>query len=165
MAFHAGKPVTAGLSQVAQMDRKERSRLVRELSRQHPAFRSLLRQVALTRATAFASGLVLAVAVVLLVQEVSVVWVSVLVFGGLIGFAYVAVVLTDHRFDLLLAVLGAHRTDELHGVLLAEQLYGAEPADSQQAAGSQQSADTEETAEPDTAEEPVSTSDEQRRAC
>lgn len=126
MAFHAGRPVTAGLSRVAQMDRRERARLVRELSRQHPAFRSLLRQVTVSRGIAFGSGLALALAVVLLAQGVPVVPVSLLVFLGLVGFAYVATVLTDHCFDLLLAVLGAHRTDELHGLLMADSLYGAE---------------------------------------
>lgn len=126
MAFHADRPVTAGLSQVAQMDRGERTRLVRELSRQHPSFRSLMRQLTVSRAVAFASGLALALAVMLLVNGVPVLPVSLLVLGGLIGFGYVATVLTDHRFDLLLAVLGAHRTDELHGLLMADSLYGDE---------------------------------------
>ena len=84
----------------------------------------------LARAVAFTSVLALAVAVVLLVQdEVPARFVSVLVLGGLGGFAYVAIVLTDHRFDLLLAVLGAHRTDELHDRLLADELYGASGAE------------------------------------
>ncbi|GAB2666791.1 hypothetical protein GCM10027271_27770 [Saccharopolyspora gloriosae] len=130
MAIHAGRPVTAGLSQVARMDRRERARLVRELSRQHPTFRSLWRQVMLARGIAFTSVLALALAVILLVQaDVPTRWVSALVLGGLAGFAYVAIVLTDHRFDLLLAVLGAHRTDELHGRLLNDELYGAEAAE------------------------------------
>lgn len=126
MAMRAGKPVTAGLSQVAQMPPGERARIVRELCQQYPAFRSLLTQVTVARAVAFASGLALAVAIMLLVQGASVWWVSALVFGGLAGFGYVAVVLTDNRFDLLLAVLGAHRTDELHGRLVTDALYGDE---------------------------------------
>lgn len=127
MAIHAGRPVTAGLSQVARMDRRERARLVRELSRQHPTFRSLWRQVMLSRGIAFTSVLALALAVILLVQsDVPARWVSALVLSGLAGFAYVSIVLTDHRFDLLLAVLGAHRTDELHGRLLTDELYGVE---------------------------------------
>lgn len=128
MAFRWGTPVAAGLSQVAQMDSRERGRIVRQLCQQYPAFRSLLRQVSVARGVAFASGLVLAVAVILLVQAVSVWWVATLVFAGLGGFGYVAVVLTDSRFDLLLAVLGAHRTDELHGRLITDQIYGDEPA-------------------------------------
>lgn len=127
MVIRAGKPVVAGLDQVAQMDRRERARIVSQLCQQHPAFRSMLRQVAMARGLAFGSGLALAVAVVLLVHGASVWWVSALVFGGLVGFAYVAVVLTDSRFDLLLAVLGAHRTDELHGRLMTDQIYGVDP--------------------------------------
>ncbi|WP_243792877.1 hypothetical protein [Saccharopolyspora gloriosae] len=135
MAIHAGRPVTAGLSQVARMDRRERARLVRELSRQHSTFRSLWRQVMLARGIAFTSVLALAVAVVLLVQaEVPTRWVAALVLGGLAGFAYVAIVLTDHRFDLLLAVLGAHRTDELNDRLLTDELYGTETAEKGHAA-------------------------------
>jgi len=87
----------------------------------------LLTQVAMARGIAFGSGLALAVSVMLLVHGASVWWVSALVFGGLGGFGYVAVVLTDSRFDLLLAVLGAHRTDELHGLLVTEQVYGEDP--------------------------------------
>ncbi|GAA2779937.1 hypothetical protein [Saccharopolyspora taberi] len=124
MADRAAKPVTAGLSQVAQMDRRERARIVRQLCQQYPAFRSLLTQVTVARGIAFGSGLALAVAVMFLVQGVSVWWVATLVLGGLVGFGYVAVVLTDSRFDLLLAIIGAHRTDELHGRLVTEQIYG-----------------------------------------
>ena len=124
MAIRAGEPVAAGLNQVAQMDRRERAQLVRQLCRQHPAFRSLLTQVTVARGVAFGSGLALAVAVMLLAQGASVVWVSALVFGGLAGFGTVAVMLTDNRFDLLLAVLGAHRTDELHGRLVTHAIYG-----------------------------------------
>lgn len=127
MAFRWGTPVAAGLSQVAQMDSRERGRIVRQLCQQYPTFRSLLRQVSIARGVAFASGLALAVAVILLVQVASVWWVATLVFAGLGGFGYVAVVLTDSRFDLLLAVLGAHRTDELHGRLVTDQVYGDEP--------------------------------------
>ncbi|RCW39829.1 hypothetical protein DFQ14_11493 [Halopolyspora algeriensis] len=126
MAMRAGRSVTAGLSQVAQMPPGERARLVRELRQQYPAFRALLMQVTIARGVAFASGLALAVSVVLLVQGASVWWVSALVFGGLGGFCYVAVALTDNRFDLLIAVLGAHRIDELHGRLVTESLYGDE---------------------------------------
>lgn len=127
MAIRAGRPVTAGLSQVAQMDRRERARIVRQLCQQHPAFRSLIKQVTIARGVAFASGLALAVAVMMLVNGASVWWVSALVFVGLTGFCYVAVVLTDSRFDLLLAVLGAHRTDELHSRLVTDQIYGDDP--------------------------------------
>lgn len=126
MAIRTGKPVAAGLSQVAQMDRRERARIVRQLCQQHPAFRSLITQVTVARAVSFAAGLSLAVAVMLLVNQASAWWVSAFVFVGLAGFCYVAVVLTDSRFDLLLAVLGAHRTDELYGRLVTDELYGAE---------------------------------------
>ncbi|MGP4018269.1 hypothetical protein [Saccharopolyspora sp. 5N708] len=127
MTNRAAKPVTAGLSRLAQLDRRERARIIRQLCHQYPAFRSLLRQVTIARAMAFASGLVLAVAVMVLAQGGSVWWVSGLVFTGLAGFGYVSVALTDSRFDLLLAVLGAHRTDELHGRLVTEQVYGDDP--------------------------------------
>lgn len=124
MAMHAGDAVSAGLSQVAQMDRRERTRIIRQLCAQHPAFKALLVQVTVARGVAFASGLALAVAVMLLVNDASVMWVAMLVFGGLAGFVAVAVMLTDSRFDLLLAVIGAHRTDELHGRLVTEAIYG-----------------------------------------
>lgn len=124
MAMRAGRPVTAGLSQVARMDPRERARTVRELCRNQPAFRSLLTRVSVARGVAFASGLVLALAIVLLVQGVPSGWVSLLVLVGLVGFASVAVVLTDSRFDLLLAVIGAHRTDELHDRLVVDEVYG-----------------------------------------
>jgi hypothetical protein len=137
MAIRAGKPVTAGLSQVAQMDRRERARIVRQLCEQYPAFRSLLTQVTRARGVAFGSGLALAVAVMLLVHGASVWWVSALVFGGLGGFGYVAVALTDSRFDLLLAVIGAHRTDELHGRLVTDQVYGDDPVADEDEADSQ----------------------------
>jgi hypothetical protein len=127
MANRAAKPVTAGLSRLAQLDRRERARIIRQLCHQYPAFRSLLRQVSIARGVAFASGLVLALAVMFLAHGASVWWVSGLVFTGLVGFGYVAVALTDSRFDLLLAVLGAHRTDELHGRLVTEQIYGDDP--------------------------------------
>lgn len=126
MAMRAGRSVTAGLSQVAQMPPRERVLLMRELSQQYPTFRSLLTQVTVARAVAFGSGLALAVAIVLLVQGASVWWVAALVFGGLGGFVSVTVMLTDSRFDLLLAVLGAHRIDELHGRLVTEDIYGDE---------------------------------------
>ncbi|MBB5155539.1 hypothetical protein [Saccharopolyspora phatthalungensis] len=127
MVNRAAQPVTAGLSRLAQLDRRERARIIRQLCHQYPAFRSLLKQVTIARGVAFASGLVLALAVMFLVQGVSVWWVAGLVFTGLAGFCYVAVALTDSRFDLLLAVLGAHRTDELHGRLVTEQVYGDDP--------------------------------------
>ncbi|GAB3275716.1 hypothetical protein [Parasphingorhabdus pacifica] len=127
MAFSWGMPVAAGLSQVAQMDRGQRARIVRQVCDEYPGFRGLLKQVSVARGVAFASGLALAVAVILLVQAASVWWVAALVFTGLGGFGYVTVVLTDSRFDLLLAVLGAHRTDELHGRLVTDQIYGEEP--------------------------------------
>ncbi|MEV0086054.1 hypothetical protein ACWEV3_27000 [Saccharopolyspora sp. NPDC003752] len=127
MANRAAKPVTAGLSRLAQLDRRERARIIQQLCHQYPAFRSMLRQVTIARGIAFASGLLLALAVMFLVQGASVWWVSGLVFTGLAGFCYVAVALTDSRFDLLLAVLGAHRTDELHGRLVTEQVYGDDP--------------------------------------
>ncbi|MEU6269290.1 hypothetical protein [Saccharopolyspora shandongensis] len=127
MANRAAKPVTAGLSRLAQLDRHERARIIRQLCHQYPAFRSMLRQVTIARGIAFASGLLLALAVMFLAQGASVWWVSGLVFTGLAGFCYVAVTLTDSRFDLLLAVLGAHRTDELHGRLVTEQVYGDDP--------------------------------------
>ncbi|MEV0704386.1 hypothetical protein AB0I53_41620 [Saccharopolyspora sp. NPDC050389] len=127
MANRAAKPVTAGLSRLAQLDRQERARIIRQLCHQYPAFRSMLKQVTIARGVAFASGLLLAVAVMFLVQGASVWWVSGCVFTGLAGFCYVAVALTDSRFDLLLAVLGAHRTDELHGRLVTEQVYGDDP--------------------------------------
>ncbi len=126
MAFRAGTPVAAGLSRLALMDRRERARIVRQLCKQDRAFRSMLTRVTIARGIAFASGLALAVAVMLLVQQVSVEWVSALVFLGLVGFCYVSVALSDSRFDLLLAVLGAHRTDELHERLVTEQIYGDE---------------------------------------
>ncbi|MGI8307764.1 hypothetical protein [Saccharopolyspora sp. ASAGF58] len=127
MANRAAKPVTAGLSRLAQIDRHERARIIQQLCHQYPAFRSMLRQVTIARGVAFASGLMLALAVMFLVQGASVWWVSGLVFAGLAGFCYVAVALTDSRFDLLLAVLGAHHTDELHGRLVTEQIYGDDP--------------------------------------
>jgi hypothetical protein len=128
MAIRAGEPVTAGLSQLAQMDRRERARILRQLCHQYPVFRTLLTLLTVTRAVAFGSGLALAVAIALLVQGAPVWWVSVLVLGGLVGFGYVAVVLTDSRFDMLLAVLGAHRTDELYEWLVTEKVYGEDPA-------------------------------------
>ncbi|GAA4619415.1 hypothetical protein [Saccharopolyspora hordei] len=129
MANRAAKPVTAGLSRLAELDRRERARILRQLCEQYPAFRALLKQVSVARAVAFGSGLVLAVAVMFLVNDAPVVLVSALVFTGLAGFCYVAVALTDSRFDLLLAVLGAHRTDELHGRLVTEQVYGEDSAE------------------------------------
>ncbi|MFC7340786.1 hypothetical protein [Saccharopolyspora griseoalba] len=126
MAKRAAQPVTAGLSRLAQLDRGEREELIAQLCRQYPAFRSMIKQVSIARGVAFGSGLVLAASVVCLAQGASAWLVAALVFGGLAGFGWVAVALTDSRFDLLMAVLGAHRTDELHGRLLTEQIYGEE---------------------------------------
>jgi hypothetical protein len=128
MAKRAAQPVTAGLSRLAQLDRSEREELIGQLCRQYPAFRSMIKQVSIARGVAFASGLVLATSVVCLAQSASMWLVAALVFSGLAGFGWVAVALTDSRFDLLMAVLGAHRTDELHGRLLTEQIYGEELA-------------------------------------
>lgn len=122
--MRGGRPVTAGLSQVARMGPRERARTVRELCRNQPAFRSLLTRVSVARGVAFASGLVLAVAIVLLMQGVPSGWVSLLVLVGLAGFVSVVVVLADSRFDLLLAVIGAHRIDELHDRLVIDEVYG-----------------------------------------
>lgn len=127
MVIRAGRPVAAGLHQVAQLDRQERARIARQLCQQYPPFRALQKQVAMARVLAFGSGLALAAAIMLLVRDASVWFVSALVFGGFAGFGYVAVVLTDSRFDLLLAVLGAHRTDELHARVVTSQIYGDEP--------------------------------------
>lgn len=126
MAKRAAQPVTAGLSRLAQLDRHERQELVEQLCGQYPAFRSMIKQVSIARGIAFASGLVLAISIICLAQGASMWIVAALVFSGLAGFGWVAVALTDSRFDLLLAVLGAHRTDELHGRLITEQIYGEE---------------------------------------
>jgi hypothetical protein len=127
MVIHSGEPVVAGLRQFAQMDRGERARVVRLVCTRYPALRSLLVRVRVARGVAFASCLDLAVAIVLVTGGVPAVWVSILVLGGLVGFGSVTLVLTDSRFDLLLAVLGAHRTDELRERLVTEQLYGDGP--------------------------------------
>lgn len=126
MVIRAGKPVAAGLSQAAKMSQRERARIADQLGQQYPAFRALQSQVAMARRLAIGSGLALAAAVMLLVRDVSVWWVASLVLAGFAGFGYVTTVLTDSRFDLLLAVLGAHRTDELHARLLTDQVYGEE---------------------------------------
>lgn len=126
MAKRAAQPVTAGLSRLAQLDRRERRELTEQLCRQYPAFRSMIKQVGIARGIAFASGLVLATSIICLAQGASTWLVALLVFSGLAGFGWVAVALTDSRFDLLLAVLGAHRTDELHSRLVTEQIYGEE---------------------------------------
>ncbi len=124
MTMRADGPVAAGLSRVARMHPRERARTVRDLCSDQPAFRSLLTRVSVARGVAFASGLALAVAIVLLVQGAPTWWVAGLVLTGLAGFGSVVIVLTDSRFDLLLAVLGAHRTDELHDRLVTDELYG-----------------------------------------
>lgn len=128
MAFRAAQPVTAGLSRLAQLDRHERARIIRQLCQQHPVFRSMLRQAAIARVVAFASALALGASVITLAQALNM-WITAsLVFAGMGGFCYVAVSLTSSRFDLLMAVLGAHRTDELHSKLVTEQIYGEEVA-------------------------------------
>ena len=76
MADRTTAPVTAGLSQLAQMDRRERARVTRQLCQQYPAFRSMLRQVSIARAVAFGAALALAVAVMSLVNGSSVWWVA-----------------------------------------------------------------------------------------
>ncbi|WP_033401898.1 hypothetical protein, partial [Actinopolyspora mortivallis] len=107
-----GRSIAADLEEVGRMDRAERARVLRDLRRNHPLYRTLSIRVALARATGFTSGLALAVAVVLLVQGAGLLWVSGFVLAGLFGFAYVVIRLTDSRFDLLLAVLGAqHRVE------------------------------------------------------
>lgn len=126
MAHRAARPVTAGLSQLAQLDRRERARIVRQLCRHYPTFRTLLRQVSIARGATFASSLLLVLAVVFLVEGVSVAVVAGMVFVALGGFGYATVTLADSRFDLLLAVLGAHRTDELHAQLVTDRIYGPE---------------------------------------
>lgn len=97
------------------MERAERVRAARYLRRHYPLYRVLSKRVALARALGFAAGLTLAVSVVLLVQGAGLVWVAGLVLLGLFLFGYVVVRLTDSRFDLLLAVLGAHRVEEARG--------------------------------------------------
>lgn len=124
MVIRSGEPVAAGLRQFAQMDRGERARVVRLVCARYPAFRSLLIRVRVARGVAFASCLDLAVAIVLVTGGAPAAWVSILVLGGMVGFGSATLVLADSRFDLLLAVLGAHRTDELHDHLVTEQLYG-----------------------------------------
>lgn len=128
MAFRAAQPVTAGLSRLAQLDGRERARIIRQLGQQHPVFRSMLRQAITARAVAFGSALVLGASVVTLAQGFDMWIVASLIFAGMGGFCYVAVTLTSNRFDLLMAVLGAHRTDELHSKLITEQIYGDEVA-------------------------------------
>lgn len=134
MANRAAEPVTAGLNQLAGLDRRERGRLVRSLRAQYPVFRSMVVQVAIARSVGFASGLLLALAVVLIAEGAPAWAAAGLIFAGLAGFGYVVVTLTDSRFDLLLAVLGAHRTDEVRSALLTEQLYGEERTAEQEAA-------------------------------
>lgn len=128
MAVHPGKPVNAALNQVAKMDAGERARLVRQLCEDHPLYASLLGRVGVARGVAFAAGLSLSVAILLLVQGASMLIVSGFVLAGLVAFGVVVVRLTDSRFDLLLAVLGAHRTDELHERLMDHEMYGEERA-------------------------------------
>lgn len=94
------------------MEHAERVRAERYLRRHYPLYRALSTRVALARALGFAAGLALAVSVVLLVQGAGLLWVAGLVLLGLLLFGYVVVRLTDSRFDLLLAVLGAHRVEE-----------------------------------------------------
>lgn len=129
MVIRYGEPVAAGLSRLAQMGCRDRARVVRLVCAQCPPFRSLLMHVMVARGIAFASGLDLAVAIVLVAGGAPAIWVAVLVLCGMIGFGFAALILTDSRFDLLLAILGAHRTDELHERLVTEQIYGGLPLD------------------------------------
>ncbi|MBE9374361.1 hypothetical protein IQ251_07850 [Saccharopolyspora sp. HNM0983] len=129
MADRAAGPVTAGLNQLADLDRHERTRIMRQLREQYPVFRSMVVHVAIARSLGFASALVLALAVVLIAEGAPTWSAGVLIFAGIAGFGYAVVALTDSRFDLLLAVLGAHRTDELRSRLVTEQLYGEEQSE------------------------------------
>ncbi|SDP47153.1 hypothetical protein SAMN04487905_104255 [Actinopolyspora xinjiangensis] len=107
----AGGPVetlVAGLDRVARMEADERAAVTRELGRDCPMYRSLLSTVTVARTVAFASGLALCVAVLILAQDAPMEWVAAFVFAGLFGFGWVVVRLTDNRFDLLLAVLGTY---------------------------------------------------------
>ncbi|MGJ7906219.1 hypothetical protein ACOQFL_07025 [Actinopolyspora sp. H202] len=90
------------------MEPGERADAVRELDRNCPMYRSLRNTVTVARIVAFASGLALCVAVLLLAQHSPIEWVAGFVFAGLFGFGWVVVRLTDNRFDLVLAVLGAY---------------------------------------------------------
>ncbi|MDI2028494.1 hypothetical protein QFW96_07720 [Saccharopolyspora sp. TS4A08] len=138
MSFRAAQPVTAGLSRLAQLDRGERARLVRQLCHQYPVFRSMFRQALIARGVAFGSAVALGASVMTLAQGFDIWIVASLVFAGMGGFCYVAVTLTNSRFDLLMAVLGAHRTDELHSRLITEQIYGEEIAQVEPEAPAQQ---------------------------
>ncbi|SDQ70125.1 hypothetical protein [Actinopolyspora saharensis] len=108
----SGKAISASLDEIARMERAERVRAERYLRRHYPLYRALSTRVALARALGFAAGLALAVSVVLLAQGAGLLWVAGLVLLGLLLFGYVVVRLTDSRFDLLLAALGAHRAEE-----------------------------------------------------
>ncbi|WP_092632027.1 hypothetical protein [Actinopolyspora mzabensis] len=90
------------------MEPGERTDAVRALDGNCPMYRSLRNTVTVARIAAFASGLALCVAVLLLAQHAPIEWVAGFVFAGLFGFGWVVVRLTDNRFDLLLAVLGAY---------------------------------------------------------
>ncbi|SFT95734.1 hypothetical protein SAMN04487904_115107 [Actinopolyspora lacussalsi subsp. righensis] len=109
-----GGPVetlVTGLDRVARMEPGERTDAVRDLDRNCPMYRSLRKTVTVARIVAFASGLALCVAVLLLAQRSPIEWVAGFVFAGLFGFGWVVVRLTDSRFDLLLAVLGAYEAE------------------------------------------------------
>ncbi|WP_211210180.1 hypothetical protein [Actinopolyspora halophila] len=116
IAGGSGRAISASLDEIARMERAERVRAERYLRRHYPLYRALSTRVALARALGFAAGLALAVSVVLLVQGAGLLWVAGLVLLGLLLFGYVVVRLTDSRFDLLLAALGAHRVEERHEV-------------------------------------------------
>ena len=123
MADRAAAPVTAGLSQLARMDRFERNRVMRQLCRQHPAFREQLQRVVWPGALPWLPGWCWHWRWFSCASRPRFGSVGGLVLAGLVGFGYVAVTLTDNRFDLLLAVLGAHSSDELRGALDPEQVH------------------------------------------
>jgi hypothetical protein len=122
MAVSASSAVSAGLAQVAHMGRRERERVLRRLRRQNPAFDQMLAQVDRCRVVAFASGLVLLLAVVFLAGGEPVWLAGAMVITGLSGFGTVSVRMTDSRFDLLLAVLGEHWAEQLRTEEVADQL-------------------------------------------
>lgn len=126
MAVPAGSPVSAGLAQVAHMGRRERESAVRRLRRENPAFDAMLTRVDRARLLAFASGLVLVVAVVLLADGEPVWLTGALVLTGLSGFGTVSARLADSRFDVLLAVLGEHRAGELRAEHRQGEPFGSD---------------------------------------
>lgn len=128
MAVSAGSPVSVGLAQVAHMGCRERESAVRRLRRQNPAFDAMLLRVNRARVLAFASGVALVVALVLLAGGEPAWLTGALVLAGLSGFGTVSLRLTDSRFDVLLAVLGEHRAGELRAEQLRCERFGSEQA-------------------------------------